>query len=113
MLIQCVGLVIRINPDDLHFNDPDFHDEIFTSSRGKVEKPFKEANCYGPYPAVYPLPPPPPANRPFLPPLPHLLLPPSPPPLGNQWSCINYYFAPSTRQLAPLITTCIVSDAQH
>lgn len=56
MLIRGVGPVIRINPDDLHFNDPDFHDEIFNSSGGKVEKPYKEANCFGPYPAVCPYP---------------------------------------------------------
>jgi hypothetical protein len=48
------GPVIRINPDELHFNDPDFHDEIYTSGGGNIEKPYKLANCMGPFPAVIP-----------------------------------------------------------
>ena len=58
MLMRNTGPVIRINPDDLHFNDPDFLDEIYTGSGGKVEKPYKEANTFGPFPAVchHPLP---------------------------------------------------------
>jgi hypothetical protein len=48
-----VGPVIRINPDELHFNDPDFHDEIFTSAGKIIDKPPKEANAFGPYSAVH------------------------------------------------------------
>ena len=46
-----IGPVVRFMPDDLHFNDPDYYDEIYTTS-GKTGKPFKWANAFGPYPAV-------------------------------------------------------------
>lgn len=46
------GPIIRINPDELHINDPDYYDEVFNNSGAKVEKPFREANSFGPFPAV-------------------------------------------------------------
>ncbi|KAI9667579.1 MAG: hypothetical protein M1821_000395 [Bathelium mastoideum] len=45
------GPVVRFMPDDLHFNDPDYFDEIYTTA-GKPGKPFKWANAFGPYPAA-------------------------------------------------------------
>ncbi|KAL9092259.1 MAG: hypothetical protein Q9165_004433 [Trypethelium subeluteriae] len=45
------GPVVRFMPDDLHFNDPDYFDDIYTTS-GKPGKPFKWANAFGPYPAA-------------------------------------------------------------
>ncbi|KAI9702616.1 MAG: hypothetical protein M1820_006122 [Bogoriella megaspora] len=51
-LHQRYGPVVRLNPDDLHFNDPEFYDDIFCVTSGKSEKPFKTANAFGGYPAV-------------------------------------------------------------
>lgn len=45
------GPVIRLNPDELHISDPEYYDEIFNASKN-VEKPYKEANMFGPYPAA-------------------------------------------------------------
>ncbi|SLM35246.1 cytochrome p450 [Lasallia pustulata] len=39
-------------PKVLHFNDPDYYDEIFNITNGKTEKPYKAANTFGPYPAA-------------------------------------------------------------
>jgi hypothetical protein len=46
------GSVIRLNPDELHFDDPDYYDEIFNITNGEAEKPYRVANVFGPYPAV-------------------------------------------------------------
>ncbi|CAG8961502.1 hypothetical protein HYFRA_00013853 [Hymenoscyphus fraxineus] len=46
------GPVIRVNPDELHFNDPDYYDEIFNVSNGKADKIYRVANAFGPYPAA-------------------------------------------------------------
>jgi hypothetical protein len=47
-----VGPVIRINPTDLHCDDPDYFDDIFNVTNGKADKPYRSANSFGPYPAV-------------------------------------------------------------
>jgi hypothetical protein len=46
------GPVVRLNPDELHFDDPNYYDEIFNVTNGEAEKPYRVANVFGPYPAV-------------------------------------------------------------
>ncbi|OJD13545.1 hypothetical protein AJ78_06005 [Emergomyces pasteurianus Ep9510] len=46
------GPVVRINPDYVHINDPDYFGEIYNQSNGRVDKPSRVAKAFGPYPAV-------------------------------------------------------------
>ena len=48
------GPVIRINPDQVHIDDPDYFDEIFNQTNGRANKPANDAEAFGPYPAVSP-----------------------------------------------------------
>ncbi|KAE8358081.1 cytochrome P450 [Aspergillus caelatus] len=45
------GPVIRINPDEVHIDDPDFFDQVFSQANGRAEKPLRVAEAFGPYPA--------------------------------------------------------------
>ncbi|KAL9079238.1 MAG: hypothetical protein Q9157_001856 [Trypethelium eluteriae] len=47
------GPIIRINPSELHINDPDYYDTIYTSARHRVDKPPKSADSFGPVPATF------------------------------------------------------------
>lgn len=51
-LTDVPGPIIRINPDELHINDPDYYDEMYNNNIVPVEKPAKAALVFGPYPAV-------------------------------------------------------------
>jgi len=45
-LLSVIGSVIRINPYEVHINDPDFYDEVYIgSSRGKTDKWFWSVSC--------------------------------------------------------------------
>ncbi|KAL4979754.1 putative benzoate 4-monooxygenase cytochrome P450 [Aspergillus desertorum] len=46
------GPVIRINPDQVHINDPECYDEIFNQTNGRNVKPRNYAEVFGPYPAT-------------------------------------------------------------
>ncbi|KAE8336391.1 hypothetical protein BDV24DRAFT_168322 [Aspergillus arachidicola] len=46
------GPVIRINPDDVHIDDPDFFDQVFNQTNGHAVKPLRVAEVFGPYPAT-------------------------------------------------------------
>lgn len=49
---MALGPIIRINPDDVHINDPDYFEEIFNQTNGRAQKPWQVAEAFGPYPAV-------------------------------------------------------------
>ncbi|KAB8210099.1 putative benzoate 4-monooxygenase cytochrome P450 [Aspergillus parasiticus] len=46
------GPVIRINPDKVHIDDPDFFDQVFNQTNGRAVKPLRVADVFGPYPAT-------------------------------------------------------------
>ncbi|KAJ5884198.1 benzoate 4-monooxygenase cytochrome P450 [Penicillium tannophilum] len=46
------GPVIRINPDEVHIDDPDFFDQVFNQTNGRADKPLRVAEAFGPYPAT-------------------------------------------------------------
>ncbi|KAE8319328.1 putative benzoate 4-monooxygenase cytochrome P450 [Aspergillus transmontanensis] len=46
------GPVIRINPDKVHIDDPDFFDQVFNQTNARVVKPLRVADVFGPYPAT-------------------------------------------------------------
>ncbi|KAJ5564611.1 benzoate 4-monooxygenase cytochrome P450 [Penicillium frequentans] len=48
----CPRPVIRINPDEVHIDDPDFFDQVFNQTNGRAEKPLRVAEAFGPYPAT-------------------------------------------------------------
>ncbi|KAI9710154.1 MAG: hypothetical protein M1820_002956 [Bogoriella megaspora] len=44
--------IIRINPDEIHINDPEYFDTVY-SQRRRVEKPPKSADSFGPVPGIF------------------------------------------------------------
>ncbi|PGH30872.1 hypothetical protein GX50_06373 [[Emmonsia] crescens] len=46
------GPVIRINPDEIHIDDPDYFGEVYNQTNGRVVKPPRAAEAFGPYPAA-------------------------------------------------------------
>ncbi|KAE8372926.1 putative benzoate 4-monooxygenase cytochrome P450 [Aspergillus bertholletiae] len=44
--------VIRINPDEVHINDPDYFEEVFNQTNGRAQKPIQVAEAFGPFPAT-------------------------------------------------------------
>ncbi|MCJ1312098.1 hypothetical protein MMC25_005772 [Agyrium rufum] len=52
-LHQKYGPIIRINPDELHINDPDYWDEVYSNSKRRVHKTSKGANSFGPIPGTF------------------------------------------------------------
>ncbi|KAI9694165.1 MAG: hypothetical protein M1822_003436 [Bathelium mastoideum] len=45
--------IIRINPDEVHINDPEYYDTIYSQSRRRVDKPPKSSDSFGPVPATF------------------------------------------------------------
>ncbi|KAL8837303.1 MAG: hypothetical protein Q9170_002560 [Blastenia crenularia] len=47
------GPIIRLNPDELHINDPEYFDKVHLGLRGRVEKPQRAAESFGPVASVF------------------------------------------------------------
>lgn len=47
-----LGPVIRINPDEVHINDRDYWDKLYTMTNGRTEKTPSTAETFGPFAAV-------------------------------------------------------------
>ncbi|KAJ5798523.1 benzoate 4-monooxygenase cytochrome P450 [Penicillium pulvis] len=44
--------IVRISPEEVHIDDPDFVGAVYNNSNGRVEKPARVAEQFGPYPAL-------------------------------------------------------------
>ncbi|KAF5877740.1 putative cytochrome p450 protein [Botrytis fragariae] len=54
ILVMTTGCpIIRINPNEIHIDDPYFFEEVFNQSNGRTQKPLNVAEAFGPYPAVH------------------------------------------------------------
>ncbi|KAL2831877.1 putative benzoate 4-monooxygenase cytochrome P450 [Aspergillus pseudoustus] len=51
-LHQEYGPIVRITPDEVHIRDPDFTAKLYTRSNGRVDKPPRAAETFGPFPAA-------------------------------------------------------------
>ena len=47
------GPIVRINPNELHINDPDYYDEYSPGGSRRIEKPKSYAECFGPIESVF------------------------------------------------------------
>ncbi|KAI4170325.1 MAG: hypothetical protein LQ343_005078 [Gyalolechia ehrenbergii] len=47
------GPIIRLNPDELHINDPEYFDKLYLGLKGRVEKPLRAAESFGPVASVF------------------------------------------------------------
>ncbi|KAI4253284.1 MAG: hypothetical protein LQ352_003781 [Teloschistes flavicans] len=47
------GPVIRLNPDELHINDPEYFDKAYLGMKGHVQKPLRAAESFGPLAAIF------------------------------------------------------------
>ncbi|KAL9024943.1 MAG: hypothetical protein Q9196_006142, partial [Gyalolechia fulgens] len=45
--------IIRLNPDELHINDPEYFDKVYLGPKGRVEKPLRAAESFGPVASVF------------------------------------------------------------
>ena len=44
--------MIRINPDEVHIDDPYFFEQVFNQTNGRVDKPTNVAEAFGPFSGV-------------------------------------------------------------
>ncbi|TEY73231.1 hypothetical protein BOTCAL_0081g00220 [Botryotinia calthae] len=47
------GPVIRINPNEIHIDDPDFFEEVFNQSNDRTQNPLNVAEAFDPYSAEH------------------------------------------------------------
>ncbi|KAJ5626998.1 benzoate 4-monooxygenase cytochrome P450 [Penicillium herquei] len=46
------GPVVRINPNEVHIDDPHFFDQVFNQTNGRADKPINVAEAFGPFSGI-------------------------------------------------------------
>jgi hypothetical protein len=46
------GPVVRISPGEVHIDDADYFDSVYNNTNGRMDKPTKVADAFGPFAAV-------------------------------------------------------------